>query len=404
MCGREQRAAGPPEGSGEAPSGGRKKLWEIERGYHCSIIGTCLSLADLDKLTRKYELRIPRSAEDYEVHGYFVKLSETRSALSKQLHKHLDRRYASAVKRFRRAKSLEALLQLWDDAVAGGDIPGPYWALITHPAATLSVVRRAFGEVHMLSHLVGASNRADVRALARFDAELSELSKLNERLEERIARERARRVAGEADAEAQGKRVTTLERQVEALQRELAERDPRDLEGRCRRLHDKVERGGLRERQLKERLDELVVEHQALRCERDALLAEQEALEHDLRRALGSTVQCQEHDPDLGALCGRAILYVGGRSSMVRHYRSLVESHGARFLHHDGGREENPQRLGEVLAQADFVCCPLDCVSHNAYQLVKSSCGKASKPHAFVRSASLSTLSRALSRFASTGT
>jgi hypothetical protein len=60
---------------------------------------------------------------------------------------------------------------LWADAVRRGEIPGAYWATLTHPAATQAIVREAFGEVHMLSHLVGAANRADIRRLCQLEAE-----------------------------------------------------------------------------------------------------------------------------------------------------------------------------------------------------------------------------------------
>ena len=54
---------------------------------------------------------------------------------------------------------------------------------MTHPAATDALVREIFGEVHMLSHLVGAANRADIRRLADLEAE-------NDRLRAKLAASR----------------------------------------------------------------------------------------------------------------------------------------------------------------------------------------------------------------------
>src|SRR5262249_31546224 len=48
---------------------------------------------------------------------------------------------------------------------------GAYWATLTHPAATRAVIRDAFGDVHMLSHLVGA----DIRRLCELEEENAEL-------------------------------------------------------------------------------------------------------------------------------------------------------------------------------------------------------------------------------------
>ena len=42
-------------------------------------------------------------------------------------------------------------------------------------------MREAFGEVHMLSHLVGAANRADIRRLCQLEADKAELEAKLER-------------------------------------------------------------------------------------------------------------------------------------------------------------------------------------------------------------------------------
>ena len=49
--------------------------------------------------------------------------------------------------------------------------PGPYWALLTHPTANKDLIGEAFSDVHMLSHLVGAANRADIRRLQELERE-----------------------------------------------------------------------------------------------------------------------------------------------------------------------------------------------------------------------------------------
>jgi hypothetical protein len=52
-----------------------------------------------------------------------------------------------------------------------GDIPGAYWAALTHPATTQDIVSRIFAGVHMLSHVVGTANRADIRRLRQLEAD-----------------------------------------------------------------------------------------------------------------------------------------------------------------------------------------------------------------------------------------
>jgi hypothetical protein len=57
-----------------------------------------------------------------------------------------------------------------------GNIPGAYWAALTHPATTQDIVTRIFAGVHMLSHVVGTANRADIRRLQQLEAGNAALS------------------------------------------------------------------------------------------------------------------------------------------------------------------------------------------------------------------------------------
>ena len=96
-------------------------------------------------------------------------LAGRRESGAKLLQRALDRRHGMAIKQYARAKDEATLRRMWDDSVQSGDIPGAYWALLSHPAATDAVVKKAFRDVHMLSHLVGAANRADIRRLRQLE-------------------------------------------------------------------------------------------------------------------------------------------------------------------------------------------------------------------------------------------
>ena len=74
------------------------------------------------------------------------------------------------------------------------------------------------------------------------------------------------------------------------------------------------------------------------------------------------------HCPDLAEW---RILCIGGRSNLAEHYRALVGRFNGRFMHHDGGMENNRRRLDTMLATADAVVCSTDCVSHTAYSRAK---------------------------------
>lgn len=79
------------------------------------------------------------------------------------------------------------------------------------------------------------------------------------------------------------------------------------------------------------------------------------------------------------------MLCVGGLTGARNHYRAEIETRAGRFIHHDGGREDNLHRLTPMLATADIVICASGNISHNAYHLVKSTCKKLGKPCVLVK-------------------
>ena len=171
-------AAEPPAPPAEAQSA-RLRLREMDAHLHCSIIGTCLSTAELRKLMARF-IAVD-GLTDLEVHHEAVRLASQDHEVSRALHKALDRRHDGSVARWAGARDAASLSQLWQQALASGEVPGAYWAVLTHRRATPELRQRAFGDVHMLSHLVGAANRADIRrltALTRENAELKERADL----------------------------------------------------------------------------------------------------------------------------------------------------------------------------------------------------------------------------------
>ena len=120
---------------------------------------------------RNLQVRAADGASDHDLHGQGVLLANLRDGRGKLLHKALDKRHRLAIGRFEKSKTTDAVRALWRHAVKQGDIPGGYWAALTHPATNDALIREIFGEVHMLSHLVGAANRADIRRLSELEAE-----------------------------------------------------------------------------------------------------------------------------------------------------------------------------------------------------------------------------------------
>ena len=390
------------------PSSRRRVLWEIWDGYHCSILGTCLSFAELGKIAGKAGIRFEQNESEHGIHGHFVQLAGKQGRVAKLIHKILERKFRSSVERFRRAKSEAQVSELWSRALSEGDVPGPYWALMTHPRATSTLMMQAFGEVHMLSHLAGATNRADIRRLRALEDERRELS---EQLASVRGRMSEREVEHRRLAEANQAEVRELKNRLEGAQQ--AEKRLVQVEGRVRELEDGDELRALRTRNTTRasELDELKRVHRiesqrrlALEFELSALRAAHQEMNATVRAlnaecdALESMLQSGMDDANRGGvdsgaavdLCGRRVAYVGGRAGIVGHFRALVERLNGQFIHHDGGIEDHEGQLGRILGQADVVLCPVDCVSHRACLRAKRFCKQTAKPFVPLRTAGLS--------------
>ena len=378
-----------------APSAPRRaKLWELSQHLHCSIIGTCLSVADLRRTLGKANL-VTDGRTDHELHGDGVLLARQRDGAGKLLHKALDRQHAQAIRQLDKARTPVELSDLWRAAVKRGDIPGPYWATLTHPMATDAVVRQTFGDLHMLSHLVGAANRADIRRLSELEAD-------NARLHAQIARQQdvlrdgfssrdarirdlnailARRIADESVSHDASTELAALTELVADLERRL-----RAETGRRTANESRFERQG----------EQLALErHQRMLAEeREAVLrSELEALDFNLARDAETEDQAVAGTANLRDL---TLLYVGGRPQQIGHLRSLSAQLGAALLHHDGGVDERSGRLAGLVSRADVVLFPVDCVSHEAVSVVKRLCRLGTKRYVPLRSTGLSSFAAAL--------
>ena len=357
----------------------RRRVWELAGGWHCAVIGTCLTLADLRALARKLDVRtMPGFSVDYQLHGCFVKEAEKPGKPAKLLNKLLDRRHAGAIRKAKTMKTEAELDALWQDALESGDIPGPYWAILSHPAAGKELCERMFADVHMLSHMVGASNRADISRLRQMEEETlaleAKLAKRRGQYRERLAAKN-REIAEWREKWRRGMSRRARLEGLAAPALGAGESGPAtDWQGEIRRLES--ERGETQEtlRRHQRRLAELEATVRLLQDENRTL---EEALTRD-----------EEPGPetcpfDLG---GRCLLYVGGRQQTVHHLRALVEEWNGRFLHHDGGIERSIDELASSVTKADAVVFPTDCVSHSAANKVKRLCHQSMKPFVPLRS------------------
>lgn len=357
----------------------RRKLWEITGGWHCSILGTCLTLSDLRALGRKLALKVGSNHPiDYQFHGFFVKESCKAERPAKLLNKLLDKRHASAIRKLKDAKSESDLEQHWAAAREAGSIPGVYWAILSHPVDAPSLRERMFADVHMLSHLVGASNRADIRRLTALE---EQVASLEEKLSKQHRRHHQR--LNEKDREA-----AQLQEKFEALARrpikpETAPPIPcsipsvPDVSPKVAQLEASLAAYEATSQDQQAQIKSLTQQVSSL-CDENSSL--ELAL---LRKNTAAKTACPFD------LEGRCLLYVGGRQQTVHHLRTLVEEWNGQFLHHDGGIERSLAELARSVSKADAVVFPTDCVSHSAALKVKRLCHQTMKPFVPLRSSGI---------------
>ncbi len=382
--------------------GRRSKIWEFDPSLHCSIIGTCLSTAELRQILRKLGLTAPEST-DHTLHATAVSLASRHDQATRLLNKALDRRHHAAITRFAKAGNEEEVRALWRASVACGEIPGAYWAALTHPATTRTLIREAFGEVHMLSHLVGAANRADIRRLAELERREAALAAKLERQQdafreavtgrEKTIHELREALAGQMRAPA-GEKGTAEDGRIAALSGLIADLEKRLAVETRRRLAAEERLARLSAACDREHRARMVAEQQN-REFRTELDAAETLLKAPAEDASGGLVQPSAR------LDGVALLYVGGRAAQIAHLRALSARLGADLLHHDGGKEQHPDLLGGLVSRADLILFPVDCVSHEAATAVKRLCRQAGKPFIPLRSASLTSFAAALAGVAS---
>ncbi len=380
----------------------RSRLWELSRYLHCSVVGTCLTTSELRHILAKAGF-VTEGATDHDLHGKGVTVASQHDIAGKLLNKALDKRHRQAITQFAKAKSEADVSALWHEAVKRGDIPGAYWAALTHPETTDELVRMMFGEVHMLSHLVGAANRADIRRLAELEAELGTLQdklhrqqvQLREGIMARDAKIGdlnlllARRISDDAKTE----QPNACAVESAALTKLVADLERR-LNAECRRRNA-----------VEARLERLTEDARRDREARAAADAREMALREELD-ALEASVTTPASASDAidgrSGLDGVAFLYVGGRPHQHAHLRQLSHRVGADILFHDGGIDERHGLLAGLVNRADIVMFPVDCVSHEAVAAIKRLCRHAAKPFMPLRTSGISSFLTALDRVAAT--
>jgi hypothetical protein len=320
----------------------RRRIWELETGSHCAVIGTCLTVDDLRTLARKLKLKLKLTPAkgiplDYELHGYFAHAACERNWASKLLTKLLDRLHAGSTRDLKGVSSAEGLLSRWSAAWESGDIPGAFWAILSHTAVTGALAGRLFADVHMLSHVTGASNRADIHRL-------NALEQRNRELHDEIAARRRRhsdrlddrdRTIAELTAEVAGLRGQLASVRLEASDAPGADRLVA-LEAEVTAATARAEKAETTVAALSERIAVLNTridrQSQEVRVLEEAHFPGPDAAE-----------------PGVLDLVGAAVLYVGGRIARRPFHRyAAILRHAGLFIR---GRTVRPHATEQLPAR-----------------------------------------------------
>lgn len=387
-----------PDRTDPQPGSRRLRLWELPHGTLCPVIGVCLPLAVLRRVLTKLLTGVAE-ADDYTVHVTAIAECDRRSPVAEALQRELDQRHSVALRQAARAKTKEAVLAMWQEALRSGDVAGPLWASLAHPRCDSEGRERICRDVHMMQHQRGASDRADVQQLARLTQEHADRGR-------ELTLLRMRHGATLAERETQ---LNALTSEVQRLQTDVVGKDAamaslrNDLAARegAAGLLKTVGELTHRNQRLQQRVDTL--ERQLAELARQA---HQDRVPHTAIDGAASplaTDAAQGQPPAPGAeveavieLRDKAILCVGGRTANVPVYKRLIEVRGGRFVHHDGGEKQTSTQLDASLAAADLVICQTGCVSHEAYWRVKDHCKRTGKRCVFVDNPSVSSLMRSL--------
>jgi hypothetical protein len=377
--------------------GRRPKIWDIAPSLHCSIIGTCLSAAELRQFFVRLGDANARSASDNVLHHSGVRAAGRHDLIGKLLNKALDNRHETTIRRFAKASDTTQVRQLWLEAFEQGNIPGGYWAVLTHPATDRHLVEEAFGQVHMLSHMVGSSNRIDIVRLRTLERELAER-------DEKIVRQETRLSENSRECSRLLRKAELLE--AEARRRDVADRATAEMVSNAattsmllQRLDaEKTHSSALASRiaDLEEQIGKVRRSVATLNKQNDQLQREVKALEAELSiGGEGDSVTRVESD-----LKGVTVLYVGGRPGLIDQLKKIVAKRGGMLLSHDGGIEENLAALPGLVSQAAVAFFPIDCVSHSAVGQIKKLCRDGQKSFIPLRTASVASFIAAIGNHA----
>lgn len=373
--------------------------------FLCPIIGTCLSLKELQKLTRRWGYEGGQTP--YELHTWLIRACQSSPAVAKDLQKYFTAKYRGIMKRLDEYEG-EAIWPAWEEAVQMGQVAGAFWAIVTRMDVPPAIMERVFGEVHMMSHLQAAEVRSELKEVEVWRRDNQELTRRLQRSRQQLTEQRQ----AAADLRCQLQELTVVHRRLQR-QWEETQRQVQHLTSGAALAEAQQENNTLRH-QIKQWQD-LLSQERAARQQAEKRLAL--ATKRPGKPSGAAVVSCPQIPADCprlqpqdcplhpgqpcSGLCQKHILLVGGFDNLVPYYRGLVEGDfGAIFSHHNGNFRQGQARLALLVKRADAVICPVGVNSHEACLCVKKLCKRQNKTCIMLPTAGLGALKQTLLQLA----
>ena len=95
--------------------------------------------------------------------------------ISKEFDKYLNKKYQLILSRYQRLESDSEIKKQAEQDFRTSDLPGAYWAVVSHPYHSTKLINYLFGKIHMMSHLNGFTNRNHQRKIIDLEKKCQEL-------------------------------------------------------------------------------------------------------------------------------------------------------------------------------------------------------------------------------------
>ncbi len=376
-----------------------KRVWELPTHLHCSVCGTCLTMAEHRDMLSKLKLDY-RELADYQIHNLFVNALSSENKLSRMADRYLNRKYRFEIRKYADLNDQE-FLTAWKEKKEEGNIAGLYWAAVTSVVLDEKTLEVIIGEAHMFSHLQGM-------ACCQANREAKTLAEENQKLKTRLRVKKEEIKKMTSELESSRLCIGRLENRLGSLAAENG------APGKNQEYLQLISDLRSENQQLELKLDDIKEKSAYYREEARKLNVQKDELENELLQQRETITQlCQEiHSlSDSQAICSQSImmvspenpkrgrvLMVGGNSRLNPFYRQVAEDLGWDFEYHDGCLSAGRDRLEDMVKRSDLVLCSLDINSHGACHCVKQLSCKLKKECCLLTNTSLSSMARALSQ------